>query len=154
MRLFLSALLALGSVVALWLALAGGGARSEERAEHTALSEREWSAIQEVIDDQLRALRRGDAKSAYAHASTPLKVRFANADEFMTMVRSGYNALLTARTNEFLEGAVIDGAVMQPLRLILPDDTVLVALYRMEKEQDGAWHIAGCVIARSTVQST
>ena len=48
---------------------------------------------------------------------------------------------------------MIDGNVIQPLRLILPDNTVLVALYTMEKEK-GRWHIAGCVLAPSTVQAT
>ena len=31
---------------------------------------------------------------------------------------------------------------------------VLVALYEMQKQKDGRWRIAGCVIAPSTVQAT
>jgi len=69
------------------------------------------------------------------------------------MVQTSYTPLLDARYAEFLDGAVIDGNVIQPLRLILPDNTVLVALYTMEKEK-GRWHIAGCVLAPSTVQAT
>jgi hypothetical protein len=69
------------------------------------------------------------------------------------MVQGGYGALLDARYTAFLEGAVIDGNTIQPLRLVMPDDTVLVALYRIEKEDDGRWHIAGCVIAPSTVRA-
>jgi Domain of unknown function (DUF4864) len=71
----------------------------------------------------------------------------------MRMVKTGYEPLLSARYTEFLEGAVIEGAVIQPLRLVLPDETVLVALYQMEK-QNGRWRIAGCVLAPSTVRST
>ena len=71
----------------------------------------------------------------------------------MRMVRESYSALLDARYVEFLEGAVIEGDVVQPLRLVLPDDTVLVALYAMQKQADGGWRIAGCVIAPSTVRS-
>jgi hypothetical protein len=69
------------------------------------------------------------------------------------MVRDGYAALLVARYAEFLEGAVIDGAVIQPLRLVGPDNSVLVALYTMEKQRDGRWRISGCVLAPSTVQA-
>ena len=69
------------------------------------------------------------------------------------MVRNGYGALIAARYVEFLEGAVIDGAVIQPLRLVAPDNSVLVALYTMEKQKDGRWRIAGCVLAPSTVQA-
>ena len=71
----------------------------------------------------------------------------------MTMVRSGYAALLEARDAALLDGAVIDGDVIQPLRLVMPDDTVLVALYTMQKQHDGAWRIAGCVIAPSTLKT-
>ena len=69
------------------------------------------------------------------------------------MVRDGYGALIAARYTEFLEGAVIDGSVIQPLRLIAPDNSVRVALYTMEKQTDGRWKIAGCVLAPSTVQA-
>jgi hypothetical protein len=65
--------------------------------------------------------------------------------------------LIDARYDEYLEGAVIDGRVIQPLRLILRDGTVLVALYTMEKipdeEGDARWRIAGCLLAPSTVKS-
>ena len=43
--------------------------------------------------------------------------------------------------------------MIQPLRLVAPDNTVLVALYTMEKQKDGRWKIAGCVLAPSTVQA-
>jgi hypothetical protein len=49
--------------------------------------------------------------------------------------------------------AVVDGIVVQPLRLIAPDNSVLVALYTMEKEKDGRWKIAGCVLAPTTVRA-
>ena len=61
---------------------------------------------------------------------------------------------MSTRFGGFLEGAVIEGAVIQPLRLILPDNTVLVAIYQMERQKDGRWKIAGCVLAPSTVQAT
>ena len=37
--------------------------------------------------------------------------------------------------------------------LVAPDNSVLVALYTMEKQKDGRWRIAGCVLAPSTVQA-
>ena len=69
------------------------------------------------------------------------------------MVRGAYSPLLVARYTEFLEGAVIDGIVIQPLRLIAPDNTVQVALYTVEKQANGRWRINGCRIAPSTVQA-
>jgi hypothetical protein len=71
----------------------------------------------------------------------------------MRMVRESYRALLDARYVEFLEGAVIAGDVVQPLRLVLPDGTVMVAIYGMQRETDGGWRIDACVIAPSTVRA-
>jgi hypothetical protein len=113
----------------------------------------QWKAIQRVIEGQLRALKAGDAAKAFSFASSGIRTQFGTPDNFIAMVRSGYDALFVARYTEFLPGAVIDGRVIQPLRLVAPDNTVLVALYTMEKQKDGRWKIAGCVLAPSTVQA-
>jgi hypothetical protein len=119
-----------------------------------SLATQEWTAIRKVIDDQREALKAGDGAKAMTYAAPGIREQFGTPDNFMRMVREGYGALLTARRTQFLEGAVIEDAVVQPLRLVLADDTVLVALYQMQKQPNGEWRIAGCLIAPSTVQST
>jgi hypothetical protein len=118
------------------------------------LATKEWTAIRKVIGDQLAALKAGNGAKAMTFAAPGIQEQFGTPDNFLRMVRNGYSQLLDARRTQFLEGAVIDGAVVQPLRLVLPDETVMVALYQMQKQADGSWRIAGCVIAPSTVQST
>ena len=120
---------------------------------HAVLAEAEWQAIQRTIADQLAALRGGDATRAFSFASAGIRAQFGDADIFLGMVRASYAALLDARYTEFLEGAVIDGHTIQPLRLVGNDETVLVALYEMERDERGGWRIAGCIIAPSTVRS-
>jgi hypothetical protein len=112
----------------------------------------QWSAIKKVISQQLAALKRSEAKSAFAYASDAIQAQFGDADTFLTMVRTSYAPLLEARYTEFLEGAVIDGVIVQPMRLVAPDNTVRVALYTMERHK-GGWRINGCVIAPSTVRA-
>ena len=114
----------------------------------------EWKTIQKVIGDQLRALKAGDGVKAMTFAAPGIRDQFGTPENFLRMVREGYAPLLAARYTQFLEGALIEGAVIQPLRLVLPDDTVVVALYEMQRQPDGRWRIAGCVLAPSTVQST
>jgi len=106
-----------------------------------------------TIVDQLAALREGDGSRAFSFASAGIRQQFGDADTFLSMVRGSYAALLDARYTEFLEGAVIDGHTIQPLRLVLHDETVLVALYEMQRDERVGWRIAGCVIAPSTVRS-
>ena len=141
------------ALVALFAALlAAPLACAAPAPEHQALPEAEWKAIQRVIGSQLAALREGKDERAFSYAADGIREQFGDAATFMDMVRQGYGALLTARYTEFLEGAVIDGVVVQPLRLVDPDNSVRVALYTMQK--DGSrWRIAGCVIAPSTVKA-
>jgi hypothetical protein len=117
------------------------------------LSKAEWQAIQRVISDRLAALKAGQEEKAFSYATQRIQTQFGDARAFMAMVRESYSPLLDARYTEFLEGAVIDGTVVQPLRLIGRDNTVLVALYTMEKQKRGGWRISGCAIAPSTVQA-
>ena len=128
-------------------------AASPARAQPTVASS-EWKAIQRVIAQQRAALIAGNDRKAFAYATPAIQAEFGDPTSFMAMVQTGYSALLTARYVEFLEGAVIDGAVIQPPRLIDSDNTVRVALYTMEKQKNGTWRISGCRIAPSMVQAT
>jgi hypothetical protein len=123
-------------------------------AADASLGAAEWAAIQRIIGEQLAALRSGDAVRAFSFASAGIRDQFDDAPTFLLMVRERYGALLTARYTEFLEGAVVEGHTIQPLRLVMSDGTVLVALYEMQRDERGGWRIAGCVIAPSTVRST
>jgi hypothetical protein len=114
----------------------------------------DWKAMHKNIAEQRAALIAGDGKRAFGYASPGIRAQFVDAQTFMAMVRTAYAPLLTARYVEFLQGAVIDGTVIVPLRLVDGDATVRVALYSMERQSDGTWRIAGCRIAPSTVQST
>jgi len=136
-------------------AVASALAAAEPKASRAqpTLSATQWKAIQRVISQQRRALIAGDGSRAFGYASPGIQAQFGDAAMFLSMVQTGYAPLLTARYAEFLEGAVIDGVVVQPLRLIDADNTVRVALYTMQRQANGTWRISGCRIAPSTVQA-
>ena len=140
-----SARLWLSLVACLWLGAAG--------AADTTLPGAEWQAVQHVIAAQRTAIVARDADKAFSYASPRIRQQFGDAATFLSMVDAAYAPLASARYVEFLEGAVIDGLVVQPLRLIDADNTVRVALYTMERQRDGSWRIAGCQIAPSTVRA-
>lgn len=117
------------------------------------LAAAEWQAIQKVISAQRAAIVAGDAARAFAFASPGIQQQFGDAATFLAMVDAAYAELESARYVEFLEGAVIEGTVVQPLRLIGADNTVRVALYTMEKQSNGDWRISSCRIAPSTVRA-
>ena len=121
---------------------------------HGQLQPAEWLSIQQVIGDQVQALKAGDGSKAISYSAPGIRQKFRTPERFLRMVRENYRALLDARYSTFLEGAVVDGITIQPLQLVLPDNSVVVALYTMVKQKDGVWRISGCVIAPSTAQST
>jgi hypothetical protein len=127
---------------------------SDTRVAEPSMHAADWTAIKKVIAEQRSALKSGNAAKAFSYASPAIRDQFGDAAAFIDMVRATYSALLTARYTEFLEGAVIDGTVIQPLRLIDADNTVRVALYVMERQDNGTWRISGCRIAPSKVQAT
>jgi hypothetical protein len=135
------------------LALALVAPARATQPDDPALPASAWTAIRKVIGDQLAALRKGDGAKAFSFAAPGIREQFASPENFLRMVRGSYDPLLAARYTEFLPGAVIDGSIIQPLRLVARDNTVLVALYTMEKQDDGSWKITGCVLAPSTVRA-
>lgn len=145
-------LLACTAILMLFIAEASIGA-SAARPEG-AMGQADWRAIKAAIRSQTVALKAQDANRAFAYATPAMQAQMQTPESFMAMVQTGYEALLTARYTEFLEGAVIGGRVIQPMRVVTPDNRVLVALYTMERQRDGTWKIAGCALAPSSVQAT
>ena len=141
------------AVLRLALAACLAFATAMPAAAEAEMGAADWKAIEQVIADQRAALIAGDGDKAFAFATPAIRAQFGDTDTFMVMVRVAYPALLTARYTEFLEGAVIDGLVIQPLRLIDADNSVRVALYTLEKQSNGTWRISGCRISPSTVQA-
>ena len=126
---------------------------AEVARSHARLAPAEWTAIRNVIDAQRHALLASDAARAFSFAAPEIQERFGDAPTFLAMVRDSYAPLLAARYAEFLEGGVVEGVTLQPQRLVMADETVLVAIYEMRKDEAGRWRIAGCVIAPSTLRS-
>ena len=137
---------AIVAVAALCVLVQAAQAQADPTAE-------EWTQIKRVIAAQREALVSGDGTRAFSYAAPGIRRYFGDVATFMRMVQQSYSALVEARYVEFLEGAVIGGDVVQPLRLVLHDGTVWVALYGMQRQGDGSWLIASCVIAPSTVRS-
>ncbi len=110
-------------------------------------------AIRRVISRQLDAFQRDDESEAFSYASPSIQAQFKTPAEFMRMVRSGYEAVYRPRSTRFLEVFVADGQVVQPLEVVAPDSSVVMAYYLMERQADGTWRISGCVLGRAQGQT-
>ncbi len=64
------------------------------------------------------------------------------------MVRTGYPVVYRPKSVQFETPAVIDGEVIQPVRMTDVDGEAWVAFYPMQREPDGRWRINGCQLEK------
>jgi hypothetical protein len=107
----------------------------------------ESDAIKSVIENQLNAFAADDGAKAYSYAAPVVQQVFPSVDMFMGMVKQGYQPVYR-NTNRVFGDAFQDPRGSKAMRVILTDQSGKrhEAIYVMEKQPDGSWKIAGCVI--------
>jgi hypothetical protein len=106
-----------------------------------------------LIQKQLDAFAHDDAAGAYALAAPGIKAMFPDADTFLSMVKSSYAPVYRHRSVEFGAAAMQGDAVRQALTIVDSDNQVWTAVYMLEKQPDGGWATAGCVLTKSEESS-
>lgn len=134
--------------------LTGAAVAATTPAKPAAISATDRLKIRQVITLQIKAFERNDETRAFAYSTPEIRKYFGSSRTFMEMVRASYSVLYMNASREFLEAAVIDGAVVQPLRIVTRDGEAVVALYTLERQPDREWRIGGCELAPSTLQAT
>src|ERR1700756_3001229 len=91
-------------VIALFLAIALFGPAPPLQAERLSTADR--GAIRAVVEDQLAAFQRDDGAAAFAFASPGIQAEFGTVENFMAMVRSGYQPVYRPREVAFGDATV------------------------------------------------
>ena len=97
-----------------------------------------------AISGQMEAFLADDGPSAYGYAAPNIKRLFPTVDRFMSMVEQGYPAV--RRPSSYTFGQAIplgSGIVLQEVLIVGPSGKGWKAAYRMERQPDGSWKIAG-----------
>ncbi|HEX9392267.1 MAG TPA: DUF4864 domain-containing protein [Usitatibacteraceae bacterium] len=139
--------------------LIGTGMRPAQTQKQPSAPVRKLTAadrqkIQRVIILQIRAFERNDEAVAFSYATPDARRYFGTPRAFMEVVRSSYSALYRHSSHEFLEAAVIDDIVVQPLKILTTDGEIIVALYTVEQQPDREWRVGSCELAPSTLSAT
>lgn len=109
----------------------------------------ERRAIRTVIEGQIGAFRADDGERAFGFASPNIRGIFRTADNFMAMVRNGFQPVYRPRDVRFGDLVDIDDNLVQKVHVTGPDGKPALALYVMEKQADGTWRINGCMLAEA-----
>lgn len=108
----------------------------------------EQATIRRVIESQLAAFRRDDAREAFSYASPGIQRRFGNPENFMTMVKTGYRSVYRPLEVQFREIRMLDGGPAQVIDFVGPDGQAVTAIYLMERQPDGSWRIDGVYLLK------
>ena len=125
-------LLGLGLALAAWPA-AADRVNSADAAE-----------IRAVINRQIDAFKRDDARGAFALASPGVQQAFQTPEKFLDAVRFAYRAVYRPTAVTFLDLLVIGDDVVQQVQVIDRSGMHWVAYYAMQRQRDGSWKANGC----------
>lgn len=130
----------------LWLAalfcVAAAGA-ADARVTSADMAE-----IRGVINRQIDAFRRDDARGAFALVSPGVQGSFGTPERFLEVVRMAYRAMYRPSRVAFLDLMVIGADVVQQVQLTDRSGGVWVAYFSMQRQEDGSWRTDGCHLAR------
>ena len=93
---------------------------------------------------QLDAFARDDAQAAFSFAAPSIQAVFGTPQRFLQMVRSGYPAVYRAAGVTFLVPLRVGDELVQGVHVTDAAGVLWLATYRLERQPDGGWAIAGC----------
>ena len=110
--------------------------------------------VRAVVEAQLDAFARDDAVRAFSYAAPALRAMFRDPQRFMAMVRSSYAVVYRPSSVAFLIAEADGDEVVQPVHLTDATGGLWLAVYRLQRQPDRSWRIAGCELAPSTARTT
>lgn len=116
------------------------------------VSAADTKGVRAVIQAQLDALAADDAKAAFALAAPNLREMFGTPDVFIEMVRTSYPVVYRPVSVAFLKPERVDDALFQGVHLTDADGNLWLAVYRMVRQRDKSWRIAGCQLVHAVGQ--
>jgi hypothetical protein len=79
---------------------------------------------------------------------------FGTPDRFMEMVRTGYPVVYRPASVVFLDPQSVEGQLLQGVHLTDASGVLWLAVYRLERQPDNSWRIAGCDVQPSSGKMT
>ncbi|MDF1720765.1 MAG: DUF4864 domain-containing protein [Minwuia sp.] len=106
-------------------------------------------AIRDVINQQIAAFRADDGERAFSFAAPIIRSKFGTADNFMTMVRTGYPDVYRPKAVEFRDLKRDGKRLIQDVWFLGTGGDSTIGTYFMERQEDGVWKIAGVYMRRA-----
>jgi hypothetical protein len=113
-------------------------------AAQAAVNAEDLAQIRAVINRQMDAFRRDDARGAFALVSPGVQQAFGTPERFLDVVRVSYRAVYRPGSVAFLGLTVMGGDAVQQVQITDASGAVWMAYYAMQRQRDGSWRTSGC----------
>ncbi|WP_332823865.1 DUF4864 domain-containing protein [Ramlibacter sp.] len=130
----------------LFTAVLLGGVFASDLPQAAAPKSVSSQVVQEVVQQQLKALAVEDAASAFALADPGMRTQFGNAEAFLDTVRQKYPMLLRPASVLYLKPETDGTIAMQKVRVTDDNGAAWSLTYLLNRQQDNQWRISGCVV--------
>ncbi|NKC15386.1 MAG: DUF4864 domain-containing protein [Gammaproteobacteria bacterium] len=137
-------------LLAIFFLCSGTAARADENSQANRLTSADKSAIRTVIEHQLAAFQADDAARAFSYATPEMQRKSRTPERFMAMVKQSYRPVYRPRAVFFQNIMVMDGIPAQRVLLMDSRGAPVMAVFPMQRQDDGNWRIAGCILYRNT----
>jgi hypothetical protein len=130
-------------------ALAWAASPVSRAAGFSAFSAEETRSLRGTVQAQLTAFASGDYMRAYALATVAIQQQFGDAERFLAMVRSAYPMLINPGSVAFRLPERVEAdasSAIQAVQLRDRNGKYWLATYQLDKQNEGVWRIAGCVV--------
>jgi len=107
------------------------------------ISAMDETASQSVIRDQISAFQAAEHERAFSYADPTIRNIFRTTDNFIGMVKQGYEPLYNPETYAFGRNRLQNGDIYQEVLVTDATGKQWQAVYTLRQQPDGTWKIAG-----------
>lgn len=125
-------------IAAAFLLIASAASSS---AEEVTINDQ--SAVKNVISDQISAFQETDYDRAFSHAAPSIRNSFQTTEQFMAMVKGGYDPLYDPDYYNFGRNTFLNGEIYQEVIATDRNGKQWQAVYTLKQQPDGSWKITG-----------
>jgi hypothetical protein len=112
------------------------------------------SASQLVVENQIKAFHQRQHEEAFQYAAPALRIVFRDVENFIRMVKRGYNPIYAAQSWAFGRSRSEGEKIHHEVLISGPNGGEWTALYSLQKQEDGMWKIVSVQLLKSTGKST
>ena len=112
------------------------------------------SASQIVVENQIKAFHQREHEEAFQYAAPALQIVFRDVENFIRMVKRGYNPIYAAQHWSFGRSRTEGKKTHHEVLISGPNGGEWTALYSLKKQEDGIWKIVGVQLLKSSGKST